>query len=398
MIIAVDFDGTIVEHRYPDIGREKPFAIETLKKLTEEQHRLILWTVRKGKLLQEAVEFCRTRGLDFYAVNRNFPEENEPEERKLRADLWIDDRNLGGLPDWGTIYRMIKNNWTFDELKRQDEFEHPAVSPACFFRRFFRKAKLLLGVLLLLTGCTSYQKIPYLQDFETVNATEELTAMYDAHIRPKDLLTITVNTTDPEAAAPFNLTVQSAANSNLTQWVTQQAALQQYLVDNQGNIDFPVLGELHLGGLSMNEAESMIREKLQPFLKETPIVTVRMVNYKISVLGEVAKPGTFIINNEKVNVLEALAMAGDMTIWGLRDNVKLVREEEDGKRNIVVLDLNRADIVKSPYYHLQQNDILYVSPNKTKAKNSDTGQSTSLWVSATSILVSIASLLVTIFK
>ena len=231
-----------------------------------------------------------------------------------------------------------------------------------------------------------------------MNATEELTAMYDAHIRPKDLLTITVNTTDPEAAAPFNLTVQSAANSNLTQWVTQQAALQQYLVDNQGNIDFPVLGELHLGGLSMNEAESMIREKLQPFLKETPIVTVRMVNYKISVLGEVAKPGTFIINNEKVNVLEALAMAGDMTIWGLRDNVKLVREEENGKRNIVVLDLNRADIVKSPYYHLQQNDILYVSPNKTKAKNSDTGQSTSLWVSATSILVSIASLLVTIFK
>ena len=398
MIIAVDFDGTIVEHRYPDIGREKPFAIETLKKLTEEQHRLILWTVRKGKLLQEAVEFCRTRGLDFYAVNQNFPEENEPEERKLRADLWIDDRNLGGLPDWGTIYRMIKNNWTFDELKRQDEFEHPAVSPACFFRRFFRKAKLLLGILLLLTSCTSYQKIPYLQDFETVNATEELTAMYDAHIRPKDLLTITVNTTDPEAAAPFNLTVQSAANSNLTQWVTQQAALQQYLVDNQGNIDFPVLGELHLGGLSMNEAESMIREKLQPFLKETPIVTVRMVNYKISVLGEVAKPGTFIINNEKVNVLEALAMAGDMTIWGLRDNVKLVREEENGKRNIVVLDLNRADIVKSPYYHLQQNDILYVSPNKTKAKNSDTGQSTSLWVSATSILVSIASLLVTIFK
>ena len=398
MIIAVDFDGTIVEHRYPDIGREKPFAIETLKKLANEQHRLILWTVRKGKLLQEAVEFCRTRGLDFYAVNRNFPEENEPEERKLRADLWIDDRNLGGLPDWGTIYRMIRNNWTFDELKRQDEFEHPAVSPACFFRRFFRKAKLLLGVLLLLTSCTSYQKIPYLQDFETVNATEEVTAMYDAHIRPKDLLTITVNTTDPEAAAPFNLTVQSAANSNLTQWVTQQAALQQYLVDNQGNIDFPVLGELHLGGLSMNEAESMIREKLQPFLKETPIVTVRMVNYKISVLGEVAKPGTFIINNEKVNVLEALAMAGDMTIWGLRDNVKLVREEENGKRNIVVLDLNRADIVKSPYYHLQQNDILYVSPNKTKAKNSDTGQSTSLWVSATSILVSIASLLVTIFK
>ena len=222
--------------------------------------------------------------------------------------------------------------------------------------------------------------------------------MYDAHIRPKDLLTITINTTDPEAAAPFNLTVQSTITSNQTYTVTQQAALQQYLVDNQGTIDFPVLGELQVSGLSIKAAENLIREKLQPYLKETPIVTVRMMNYKISVLGEVAKPGTFTISNEKVNVLEALAMAGDMTIWGIRDNVKLVREDENGKREIIVLNLNQADIVDSPYYYLQQNDILYVSPNKTKAKNSDTGQSTSLWVSATSILVSIASLLVTIFK
>ena len=258
---------------------------------------------------------------------------------------------------------------------------------------------LMIGVCVLLCySCASYQKIPYLQNIEAVNDTQEILPMYDAHIRPKDLLTITVNTTDPEAAAPFNLTVQSTITSNQTQTVTQQAALQQYLVDNQGTIDFPVLGELQVSGLTIKEAENLIREKLQPFLKETPIVTVRMMNYKISVLGEVAKPGTFTISNEKVNVLEALAMAGDMTIWGIRDNVKLVREEENGKREIILLNLNQADIVDSPYYYLQQNDILYVSPNKTKAKNSDTGQSTSLWVSATSILVSIASLLVTIFK
>lgn len=258
---------------------------------------------------------------------------------------------------------------------------------------------LILGVCsLLLYSCTSYQKIPYLQGIEAVNNTQEILPMYDAHIRPKDLLTITVNTTDPEAAAPFNLTVQSTITSNQTYTVTQQAALQQYLVDNQGTIDFPVLGELQVSGLSIKAAENLIREKLQPYLKETPIVTVRMMNYKISVLGEVAKPGTFTISNEKVNVLEALAMAGDMTIWGIRDNVKLVREDENGKREIIVINLNQADIVDSPYYYLQQNDILYVSPNKTKAKNSDTGQSTSLWVSATSILVSIASLLVTIFK
>ena len=174
--------------------------------------------------------------------------------------------------------------------------------------------------------------------------------------------------------------------------------MQQYLVNNEGDIDFPVLGRIHIGGLTKNEAEDLIREKLKPYLRETPIVTIRMVNYKISVLGEVAKPGTFIVDNEKVNVLEALAMAGDMTIWGLRNNVKLIRENADGQREIILLDLNKADIIDSPYYYMQQNDIIYVSPNKTKAKNSDIGQSTSLWVSGTSILVSIASLLVTIFK
>ena len=106
----------------------------------------------------------------------------------------------------------------------------------------------------------------------------------------------------------------------------------------------------------------------------------------------------FTVNNEKVNILEALAMAGDLTVWGLRDNVKLIREDANGKREIINIDLNKAEIITSPYYYLQQNDILYVSPNKTKAKNSDIGQSTSLWFSATSILVSIASLLVTIFR
>ena len=110
MIIAVDFDGTIVTHEYPRIGKERPFAIATLKKLQEEgHHQLILWTVREGQLLQEAVDFCKERGLEFYAVNSNYPEE-VPEHfapRKLTADLWIDDRNLGGIPDWGIIYQMI---------------------------------------------------------------------------------------------------------------------------------------------------------------------------------------------------------------------------------------------------------------------------------------------------
>lgn len=119
MIIAVDFDGTIVEHKYPAIGREIPFAIETLKKLREERHKLILWSVREGKLLQEAVDFCRERGLEFYAVNKDYPEEDLSHDhysRKLKADIFIDDRNLGGLPDWGTIYEMIHKRLSYEDL------------------------------------------------------------------------------------------------------------------------------------------------------------------------------------------------------------------------------------------------------------------------------------------
>jgi len=117
MTIAIDFDGTIVEHRYPEIGKEIPFAIDTLKMLINDRHKLILWSVREGELLDEAVAWCRERGVEFYAVNRDYPEEttgNNPHfSRKLKADIFIDDRNIGGLPDWGTIYRMIseKSNW-----------------------------------------------------------------------------------------------------------------------------------------------------------------------------------------------------------------------------------------------------------------------------------------------
>ena len=249
----------------------------------------------------------------------------------------------------------------------------------------------------LLASCQSYKKVPYLQDAEIVKNTNQQESLYDAKIMPKDLLTIVVSCTSPELAVPFNLTVVTQENVAMTT-TTSQPILQQYLVDNEGKINFPVLGELKVGGLTKREAEELIIEKLKPYLTETPIVTVRMVNYKISVLGEVAHPGTFTINNEKVNLLEALAMAGDMTVWGVRDNVKLIRESADGKQEIITLDLNSAETILSPYYWLQQNDIIYVTPNKAKSRNSDIGNSTSLWFSATSILVSLASLLVTIFK
>ena len=263
----------------------------------------------------------------------------------------------------------------------------------------FAKIAFLAVALTLTAGCTSYKQVPYLQNPEVVNNYGKEIPLYDAKIMPKDLLSITVNTTDPQAAAPFNLTVQTPLNAALTNInTTTQPTLQQYLVNNEGEIDFPVVGKLKVGGLTKNEAEKLIREKLQPYLKEQPIVTVRMSNYKISVLGEVARPGSFTVSNEKVNVLEALAMAGDMTVYGVRTNVKLIREDADGKREIIPLDLTKSDLVLSPYFYLKQNDILYVTPNETKAKSSDIGTTTTTWISATSILISLASLIVNILR
>lgn len=126
MTIAIDFDGTIVEHRYPEIGPEIPFAIDTLKMLINDRHRLILWSVREGVLLEEAVEYCRKRGVEFYAVNKDYPEEKTTDRnfsRKLKVDLFIDDRNLGGIPDWGTIYRMISEKKSYADIVREEMAE-----------------------------------------------------------------------------------------------------------------------------------------------------------------------------------------------------------------------------------------------------------------------------------
>jgi hypothetical protein len=140
MIIAVDFDGTIVTHEYPNIGKEIPFAIDTLKRLQQSpDNLLVLWTVREGVELKEAVEYCRNKGLEFYAINSNYPEESaeHPEPRKLKADLFIDDRNLGGLPDWGVIYRMIMNGKFFDPITNEIEPEYKLPKRKGFLKSIF---------------------------------------------------------------------------------------------------------------------------------------------------------------------------------------------------------------------------------------------------------------------
>lgn len=266
-----------------------------------------------------------------------------------------------------------------------------------------RISKLLtaVAVICLLAGCSGTKDVAYFQNNDSVDLSASK-MLYDARIMPKDVLTITVSTSDPEgeAAIPFNMTVPTSISRGMRN-TTSQPMLQNYLVDNDGCIEFPKVGVVKLGGLTKSEAEKLLCEKIMPYMKDSadkPIVTVRMSNYKFSVLGEVAKPGMYTVANEKTSILEALAQAGDLTIYGVRNNVQLIREDAEGRKSIHVLNLNDANLINSPYYYLQQNDIVYVVPNKVKAQNSSVGSMTTLWFSATSILVSLTSLLYNILN
>lgn len=250
----------------------------------------------------------------------------------------------------------------------------------------------------MLASCGSTKNVAYLQNSDSINF-EKSRFLYDARIMPKDQLNISVNTTTPEASLPFNLLLQNAYQQGRT-ISTAGGTLMPYLVDNDGYINFPIVGRLKVGGLTKSEAETLVTEKIRPYLAESenPVVTVTMASYSVSVLGEVARPGSFQVSREKITIFEALAQAGDLTIYGVRDRVKLIREDATGKKSIVTLNLNDANIVNSPYYYLQQNDVIYVEPNKVKSQNSKVGQTTTLWFSATSILVSLTSLLYNILK
>ena len=266
-------------------------------------------------------------------------------------------------------------------------------------KKLFKKNIFLgaLALLMTIASCTSYKKVPYLQNSNEFKDTTQVAGVSQPRIMPHDLLNITViNTTDQATAMSYNLLSPVDASKSTSSY--SQPTLQNYLVDNNGCVEIPNVGEIKLAGMTIPEAEAFILDRIEGAFAVKPIVTVSFVNYQISVLGEVNAPGTYTIKNGKVNVLQALALARDMTIYGIRDNVKVIREDADGKKNIYELDLNDASILNSPYYNLQQNDIVYVTPNKSKAKNSDVGSTTSLWFSATSILISLTSLMYNILK
>ena len=250
---------------------------------------------------------------------------------------------------------------------------------------------LLVCVAVFFTACTSTKKILYLQDVVPLKQ-QEIEQKYEVIIHSDDLLAIMVNSRDPELALPFNMpmvTYQLGSNS------TGQQRVLGYLVDTNGDIDFPILGKIHVEGLTRMQLTELVKNKLiEGDLIKDPIVTVQFLNFKVSVMGEVSRPGSFTISGDRITLLEALSMAGDLTIYGRRDRVGVIREN-NGKRTILFHDLRSAEIFNSPCYYLQQNDIVYVEPNKAKSGQSGINQNNTIgvWVSVISLLTTIAVLI-----
>ena len=251
----------------------------------------------------------------------------------------------------------------------------------------------VIGLFLLITtACNSSKKVIGLQNGDTMKI-EEIVPQ-EIHIQQNDLLGITVNSKNAELALPFNMPTvayQAGTNGN----VSGTQALQGYLVDEQGNINFPILGTIHVEGLTRSQLTHLLEQKLKNgnYIKD-PVVTVKFLNFKISVIGEVNQPGSFPISNERVTILDALSMAGDLTIYGKRDRVAVIREI-DGKRSITYNDLRNTDLFKSPTYYLQQNDVIYVEPNSRKAEQQNINQNNSIgvWISILSFLTTLGILI-----
>lgn len=256
-----------------------------------------------------------------------------------------------------------------------------------------KKSFLFLVVILILASCATRKDIAYFQDAQQDEITQILNNNSPA-IKSDDLLSIIVNSSKPELARPYNLL---SLRENLSENQSLRSEIESYQVDKQGEIDFPTLGKLKVAGLTRDELAAMIKSRLENLVPNV-VVTVNYVNFKVTVIGEVSRPGSFNIKGDRVTVLDAVGMAGDLSVYGRRDNVLIVREV-NGQREMVRLNLKSKNIFKSPYFYLQQNDVVYVEPNKAKA---DTGSSFRmnfpLFVSAGSLLITIATLIVTLSK
>ncbi len=262
---------------------------------------------------------------------------------------------------------------------------------------------LYLLLILGMNSCSSVKNMSYFQKFDNKNNTSKKVkdniSFYETRIKPKDILSITVVTSEPEASKHYNLTVPQVADLNTINNIYSQPTLQTYLVNNEGIIDFPVFGKIKISGLTSKELEIMLQKKMESeFNKEHPIITIRFINYSVNILGEVTTPGRYETGNERLTIFEGLALAGDLTVYGMRQNVKILRENADGSKVFINVNLNDENIINSTGYYLEQNDVVYVEPNKAKAKNSKIGSAENLGISAMYLAISLASLVVTLLR
>ena len=260
----------------------------------------------------------------------------------------------------------------------------------------------ITAIVVLAASCTSttYMQIDYLQDLDQ-NASLNMKENYGIVIQPQDQLSIIVSSRNPELSAALNKPVASyQAGSEIASTNTGYQRLLGYVVDNDGNIDFPMLGNLHVTGMNRWELQDMISERIiaQGILLD-PIVTVEYMNFKISVMGEVNNPGTFSVTGDKITLLGALSLARDLTIYGRRDNVTVIREQ-NGQRNVYKVDLRKSSMFDSPAYYLQQNDVVYVYPNTVRAGQSTINEnyfkSGSFWISLSSVAITVTNLILTL--
>lgn len=254
---------------------------------------------------------------------------------------------------------------------------------------------LILLVAILFVGCNAQQRVLYIQDVES-GAEIEIPENFQIRIKPLDQLTIIVNSKNPELALPFNSASTYTGLSKGVSSTVSSSSLQVFTVDNDGYITLPIIGQVKCDGMTRAELQSEIEKKIiESNYIADPQVNVRFANLQISVLGEVTRPGRYDIKNDKVTLFDALAMAGDMTIYGNRENVAVIREI-DGKNIITKLDIRSSEIFSSPCFYLEQNDIVLVSPNKYRAASAEINQNRSFWISLASTGISFATLLITI--
>jgi polysaccharide export outer membrane protein len=254
---------------------------------------------------------------------------------------------------------------------------------------------LLLLLVALLSSCVSRKELAYFRPI-TAESAEEINKHFEAQPEPRvkvnDALVITVSALDPEAVVPYNLPYV-AYSTPTSSMIPTTPSFQYYTVDGNGDINFPVLGKIRVVDMTQSEVIKMLEDKLRAQIVD-PIVTMRFLNARVTVLGEVRNPGTYYLNNGRISILEALGMAGDMTQYARRDNV-LITRENNGKLEFARLDLRSDEIFTSPYFYLQQNDVVMVAPNQARTTSN---QSISLWLSLVGTLSSATTVVVSVLS